>query len=143
MAAKGGGSHLICPTTGWGGFVRGGGCAFSYSLACGRAVGQLYSRWPGCPTCWLACFLELVLVFLSLIFYRLVGVCGCEVVWGCLSSALRASVGSCRWPLALYLISLIFQQNLSCVFCSLWFVCCLVHVVLAAVFVVVLVLASF
>ena len=28
-------------------------------------------------------------------------VCGCEVVLGCLSSALRASVGWCRRPLAL------------------------------------------
>ena len=110
MAAKGAGGFPSGRRQA--GRFRRGGCAFSSRrgweegighVVCGRGVGELYSRWPGCPTCWL--------VDRS---------CGCVVVLGSLSSALRASVGWCRKGHLLYLIPLIFQRNLSCVFCIHW-----------------------
>ena len=100
MAAKGG--VPICPTTGRGCFAGGGGNAFSSRrgrevgighIVCGKGVGQLYSRWPGCPTCcWLAGRsiddthrLAASLLGVGAFVLLIVGVkwvCGCVVFWG-------------------------------------------------------------
>ena len=111
MAAKGG--VPIWPTTGrgapvfrwWGGGAvlsvpceGEGRCVWPTFFACGRGVGQLCSRWPGCPTCWWGGRLIDTQAF------GVAHVVGCGrgvvVLWVFLSSALHASVGLCM-PLAL------------------------------------------